>query len=112
MGMMSNRWLNRGQGLRSRSYHPVRVEINAINPTNAWSKQHEIAVEVTATQPNSELQKLHLTAVEAEKAANTILNACSENAKAQIVGQLLEKLSDSEFHRVLADAHKKRVEKA
>src|SRR4051812_8463502 len=112
MGFISNQWLNRGQGLRSRRNDPVSVIIIAENPTGTWSRRNEIAVEFTAWGPNDQYQTLHLTALEADKAAEIILNACSEGTRKRVAGEMLAKLPDVELHKILADIFKSRVDNA
>jgi hypothetical protein len=112
MGFMSNQWLNRGQGLRNRSYGPVPVTASATKPTSSWSKRNEVAVEIIATRPNGQFQTLHLTAGEAEKAASIIVKACSKSLRMKIADELLDELSDADLHAVLAGIFRRRVDKA
>ncbi len=109
MGFISNQWLNRGYGLRTRKYNPVPVNISACTPSDAWSQQKEVRVEVIARRASNEYQTLHLTRAEAEKAAESILDACSPEVKAKVVLKVLRQLSDSELIRLLAADLKSRT---
>lgn len=109
MGFISNQWLNRGQGLRNRKYSPVPVNISAFTPLDAWSQRKEVLVEVTARRTIGAFQTLHLTGAEAEKAAESILDACSPEVKGKLVLKVLRQLSDSELIRLLAADLKSRT---
>ena len=110
MGFISNQWLNRGQRLKNRSYSPVAVSITSGTPKDQWSQEREIRIEFTAKREIGEYQTLHLSALEAEGAVRPILACCSEEVRAEILRELLGRLSDPELLRTLAADVRKRVQ--
>lgn len=98
MAKITNQWLNRGQGRRSRSFSPVNVEVNAVNPSTTWSKQNGIAVEITAKRVNQQYQELYLTTADAEKVAQSVLQACGDEYRLRVAEELLDRISDADLH--------------
>jgi hypothetical protein len=68
-----------------------------------------VVVEITARRANSEYQTLHLTLPETEKLANVAVEACSVEARARLVVQLLKGVTDAELLKILASDFKRRV---
>jgi len=97
MAYMSNQWLNRGYGLRNRSYSPVRVEISAKSPDDSWSIKKRIAVEVVARRDFGFYQTLHLSAREAAKLVKVLMRAGDEDLRSLLAVQLLRGLADKTF---------------
>lgn len=116
MGFMSNQWLNRGQGVRNRSYNPVPVEVSVEKATDGWSQRNEIRAAFTARKKYSaQHQTLHLTELEADKLASTIASCMSRKGREKLLLGLLKELSDAMLLRVLAldlRARKRRLPKA
>lgn len=103
MGFMSNQWLNRGQGVRNRSYSPVPVELSLRKASDSWSQANQIRAELTARKKHSaQHQTLHLTEPEADKLAGTIVSCMSRKAREALLQSLLKELSDAMLLKALA----------
>ena len=111
MAYMSNQWLNRGYGLRNRSYSPVRVKVSAKKPKDSWSHFNKIDVEVVATRDNGQYQTLHLSAAEVVNVVDIVVGASSEAMRRRLVSELLRGMNDQELLSILNDDLKKRVGK-
>ncbi len=101
MSFMSNQWLDRGEGLRSRGYRPVSVTIVAGSASDSWSEEHKVVVQISATNEKSEYQTLHLTRLDSDKCAAAILNACSRKVRERLALQILKGMSVTTFLRSL-----------
>ena len=109
MGHISNQWLNRGQGLRNRSYWPVPVAISSKQPRDSWSERNAVVLELTARKPDGKYQSLHLSQSEADEAAGTLVDSMSSAARDRLVVALLRELSNAKLLRALAMDLKSRV---
>ena len=109
MGYVSNQWLNRGQGLRNRSYNPVPVTITCQETTDAWSQRNEVRVDFTARRPNGQYQTLHLSRAEADAVAATVVSSMSQQGRERLLHGLLRGLSHAKLLRALAVDLRKRV---
>ena len=109
MGFVSNQWLNRGMGVRNRSYRPVPVSITCKEASDAWSRYNEIAIEFKARRTNGEYQTLHLSQAEADKVGATIVSCMSQEGRETLVPRLLRDLSDAKLLTALAADLKKRT---
>jgi len=109
MGYISNQWLNRGAGLRNRSYRPVVVKNSATNPSSPWSVDNKIAVQITAVKPTGQYQTVYLNASEAEQIALPVLKACSSERCQELAATMLGKLSDTELFAILSREFAKRT---
>jgi hypothetical protein len=109
MGFVSNQWLNRGMGLRNRSYRPVEVSITCREADDSWSRRNDVVVEFVARRPNGEFQTLHLSEAEANKVAATIVGRMSTEGREALVPRLLRGLSDASLLKVLATDLRKRT---
>ena len=111
MGYMTNQWVNRGRGLRSRGYSPIGVEVVAENPDDSWSSANRIAVDLSARRSNGEKQLIHIEIEEAEAATPIFVAACRPTIKTQVAVQILAQLTDKQLLRVLAKVLKPRLGK-
>jgi len=102
MGFISNQWLNRGQGVRNRKYHPVQVDISVRKATSTWSQEHHIRAAFTARRSTAEYQTLHLTEGEADKVAGTIVSCMSRQGRENLLHGLLKELTDAKLLKALA----------
>jgi hypothetical protein len=109
MGFVSNQWLNRGMGIRKRSYRPVAVAVSCKEASDAWSRRNDVAIEFTARKAGGEYQTLHLSPAEVDKVAAAIVGRMSEEARKALTPSLLRGLSDAEFLKVLASDLRKRT---
>jgi hypothetical protein len=103
MGCMSKQWLNRGQGLRSRGYHPASVSVACEKPSDAWSRHNEVKLQFTARKPDLEYQTLHLTQAEADKVAATAVSAMTQAAADKVAATVVSAMSQEARDRLLAD---------
>jgi len=109
MGFISNQWLNRGQGLRNRSYNPVEVSVSCYEATDAWSKENAVTTEVKVHSSNGEYQTLDLSQSEADDAARALVATMSAVTKERLLQDLLRELSHAKLLRALAFDLRKRV---
>ena len=93
MGYMSNQWLNRGMGSRSRSYHPVSVTVSCHKSNDSWSQNNQVTAQLTARQTNHEYQTVHVTQAECDSMAPTIVGCMSSAAREQLIIRLLREPS-------------------
>lgn len=112
MGLMSNQWLNTGQGLRSRSYWPKKVKVSAFKSKDRWSERNSVKARIVATKEDSEYQILHLTASEADIVTPIIWSACSSELRSKLALQALAELNDEDLLRLLSKALKHRPKDA
>jgi len=103
MGYMSNQWLNRGQGLRNRRYHPVPVSVTCDKPSDAWSRRNEVKIQFTAQKPDREYQTLHLTQAEADKVASAVVSAMTQAAADKVAATVVSAMSHEGRDKLLAD---------
>ncbi len=109
MGYISNQWLNRGQGLRNRSYNPVAVTISCGKATDSWSERNEVKAEFTARRAGGQYQTLHLSETEADTVAGTFVAHMSRQARDKVLSMLLRELSHARLLRALAVELRTRV---
>jgi hypothetical protein len=103
VGLISNQWLNRGQGVRNRGYYPVPISALAEVCTDEWSKRREVVVEITARDPDtSQFQVLFLSQPEAEQTVHVLAEVCSKETRSHLVLQLLKSMTDTELLKALA----------
>jgi hypothetical protein len=102
MGHISNQWLGRGEGLRSRGYHPVPVSISCDTTNSSWSERNGAKVVFTARKGNGEYQTLYLSEAEAAKAAETLLAFLGAQARDRFLQKTLRGLSHAKLLRALA----------
>jgi hypothetical protein len=103
VGFITNQWLNRGQGVRSRGHWPVPINALAEVCTDAWSKRNRVVVEITARdRATSQFQALLLSQQEAERTVQILAEVCSNEARSRLVLQLLKSMTDTELLRALA----------
>jgi hypothetical protein len=112
MGFVSNQWLNRGRGIRKRSYQPVPVSIACDWASDRWSRDHEVVIEFTARRSNLEFQTLHLSLAEVDRASLELAGCISSRGRARLLAKLLGGLSDSELLKTLSPDLSRRVREA
>jgi hypothetical protein len=109
MGFVSNQWLNRGMGLRKRSYHPVPVSIECEEARDSWSRQNEVVIGLFARKTGGEYHSLYLSQAEVDKAAVTLVARMTERKREALLDQLLRDLSNESLLKALLADLKKRV---
>lgn len=102
MAFISNQWLGRGQGARSRGYKPVFVLLDCAKSRDEWSERNDTNVEFTATKLDDEYQTLHLSQVEVDAIAKTIVESMSLQAREKLIVDLLGPLSNAKLLRLVA----------
>jgi len=103
MGFISNQWLNRGQGVRTKSYHPVPVRISCEKSTTAWSHRNGAKVEFIARKPDWQYQILHLTQEDADNVAATVVSAMTQEQRDKLAANLALRMSQDARVALLAD---------
>lgn len=113
MAKITNQFINKGQGVRNRSYSPSDVEITSSIPNerNLWAVRHSIKLEIKAKKRNGEYQEISLTEQDIDKIAFMLVKSCGENTRSDLAIHLLENLADDNLHTVLADIFAKRSNK-
>ena len=109
MAFLSNQWLNKGQSLFERKYHPVPIEVTAVGATDDWSREHNVSVELQGERANGEYQVMLLTTQELDRVLEVVIDGCSETARKHIAARLLRTLSDTELVALLAQVLKSRA---
>lgn len=104
MGFISNQWLNKGYGYRSRSYSPVPVEISSRR-----SLRYNAAIELTASKSNGEYHTVHLSDSEAAATVATAFDVLSHKSRERLLLSLLGDLPDAGLLRMLALDLRRRV---
>jgi hypothetical protein len=100
---MSKQWLNRGEGLRNRSYRPIKVKIVCgQHDDTSWSRETGMKFHISAWKPNGEYQSLDLSQAEADEVAPTLVACMSQQGREKLVNGLLGDLSDAKLLRALA----------
>jgi len=108
MGFISNQWLNRGMGLRSRSYRPVPVTIACNAASDAFSRGNEVVIRFTAENENGEYQTLHLSPVgSGQSRRHRRLRPCLRRDVRSSFPGLLRDLTDAKLLSLLASDLKK-----
>lgn len=102
MGFVSNQWLNRGDGSRSRGYHPKEVEVSCFVPRDSWSTHRAIRVEFKAKKSDGEYQTLHLTQAEVDAVGEEILKSMSIAERERLLVRTLRNMSHAKLLRLLA----------
>ena len=109
MALMSKQWLNRGAGLRNKSYTPILVRVQCRVTSGALPDETFTKAELRATQRNYEWQVLHLSQVEVDAIAPSLFLAATPKAREVIIAGALKGLSNAKLLRTLAADLKTRV---
>jgi hypothetical protein len=110
MGFMSNQWLGRGRGERTRAYYPIPVAISCKPASGAWSNEHDVVLTLEARRPTRERNLVHLTKEEASAAAVSLCKLADPESQLRIVEGLLASLSADQLIRVMAQEIRARSE--
>lgn len=109
MGLISNQWLNKGRGVRNRSFTPVPANVSCEWTHGPWAERNNLVVKLTAIKSDGELQIMYLSNNEAEAAVGKLVSAMSPAAREELLCQFLGGLSDAKLLRVLSrDLHRRK----
>jgi hypothetical protein len=111
VGLASNQWLGRGQGVRYRPNNPVPVRIeSSLGPEDDdWAKSNGVEFQLTAYNKEGEYQEFLLTRPEAEQCAAAILDACSSRVRQRLAIQLLREMSAAHLLKSLVSVLRSRL---
>lgn len=84
MGLISNQWVNTGDGRRRKKYMLTKVEIGCVPGTDTFSKVNQINVSLNARRYDGAYQSIHLDEQEALMTVNTIIAGLSDQARERV----------------------------
>lgn len=102
MGLISNQWLNRGRGVRNRTYSPKRASISCEWNVGPWTDNNEVVIQLTGSKPDGEFQVMYLSRAEVDEVSVKLVSAMSAKAREQLLCQFLGGLTDAKLLRLLA----------
>lgn len=104
MGHISNQWLNRGEGIRNRSYHPVPVTIYGSKSTSLWARNHGATFKLKARRQNGEYHLVNLSQSELDQAAEAMVECISPEVRAKLILSLCKLVPQGSVDEVVMSA--------
>ncbi len=109
MGYLTNQWIGKGTGEKSRKYSPVPVSVEARAAKQTPGRiERGIKLEIKGTRGDLSYQVLSMTQREADEIVARVLEACSDERRLAVAVEALRGLSDGELVRALSAALKLR----
>lgn len=111
MAFVSNQWLNRGENLRRRSYHPVAVGLTVEESYDDWSRENDVIVEIHAKRSTGEYQTLLLSRDDVDMITDLVVGHASKTGKKRQVRNLVASLADADLIGIFSQSLRQRLKR-